>query len=114
MITSPIRRFKSGTFTVTRTTEPAPVNGRQVAGTVTTLTLDLSIQPDPGPVMMVSADERHGDDIRCAWSETELYSIKTPGFKPDKITVNGQLFEVFKIKAWPRHWQCWIANVVRP
>jgi hypothetical protein len=114
MITSPIRRYKSGTFTITRTTAPAPVAGRQVAGVVTALLLDLSIQPATGPTLVVSADERHGDDIRRVWSETELYSIKKTGYRADKITIAGDVFEVFKVMPWPHHWECYIANLVRP
>lgn len=114
MITSPIRRYKSGTFVITRTTAPDPVAGRSVAGAVTTFNLDLSIQPDPGPVLVVSADERHGSDIRVIWSETELYMIKKTGFKADKIMINGDVFEVFRAKTWPHHFQYWAANLVRP
>lgn len=114
MITSPIRRFKSGTFAITRTTAPDPVAGRQVAGVASTFPLDLSIQPATGPTLVVSADVRHGDDIRRIWSETELFSIKKTGYRADKITIAGDVFEVFKVMPWAHHWECYIANLVRP
>lgn len=113
-IIHPIGRFKTGTYTVTRTVAGTPVLGVYAPGSTSTFPIDASIQPMSGREMLVLPVERRGQDVRKLWTKTaELYIVR-PGFEADTLVVSGEVFEVFNVKTWPHHWACQIARQVKP
>lgn len=94
-----LARYKTGTYTRTRTTAGAYVTGRFVAGTTTTDSLDLCIQPLGGRDLKILPEGRRADDTRVVYSLTELRTT-SPAGAADKLTIDGEVWEVFHVDPW--------------
>ena len=113
--------FATGTYTVTRTAASTYVNGREVTGATTTFKIAASIQPlqgrIDGRVLQVLAEGRHTNNIRVVFTKTALRSISAP----DKVTIDGELWEVFAVERWEAfgpsgtaHYECFISRLALP
>lgn len=112
-ITHPIGKYKTGTFAITRSVAPTVVLGRRVAGSTSTVMADLSIQPLTGRQLQALPVARHSQDVRKIWTITELYTVR-PGFDADTFLINGEVYEVFQVKEYPRHFACLAARQTTP
>lgn len=113
MIGGVISRFQTGTYTVTRTTAAAPVAGRYVAGSSSTISVDASIQPVSGRDLKILPEARHGEDVRVVYTLTALKTV-SPGYDADSIAIGGEAYEVFKVEAWPNHYRVFVSRQVKP
>lgn len=88
-----ISSFSTGTYIITRTAADMYINGIRTPGATSTFTLDASIQPVTGRALYVLPVARHTQDVRKFWTTTQLITLPNP----DKITIDGELFEVFQV-----------------
>lgn len=107
-------------YTVTRTTAPNPVNGRAVAGALTSVNITANIHNVDDRTMQTLPEERRNDDVRYCFTSSRLYvegtDIAGTKYKADKVTVLGEVYEVFKVSGpWSGgHYRAYIARSVRP
>lgn len=78
---------------VTRHAPATRVLGRGVAGSTSTINLTASVQPVTGRDLKTLPEGRHATDCRKLISVTELKVT-------DTVTLNGDVFEVYKVKQW--------------
>lgn len=97
-------------YTVTRTTPAAPVNGRKVAGTTSTLPITANIQPANGEELETLPEHRRKNDVRVIYTETELF-VEDATHEPDRIAIGSTVFEVFKCEPWARHFRAYASKV---
>lgn len=93
-----ITNFKTGTYVVTRTTVSSfDGNGKKVGGTVSTHSIDGSLQPATGRELRALPESRRGDEIRVLYTIAE---IKGPSatFEPDMIEIDDDDWEVIKVE----------------
>lgn len=105
-------------YTVTRTTAPAPVAGRAVAGVQTSVPIKANIHNVDDRAMLALPEARRSDDVRYCFTSTELFvegrDVGGTKYKADRVMVNGEMFEVFKVSAWDGFFRCYIAKAVTP
>lgn len=82
--------FQTGTYTITRTAADTYTDGLRTAGATSTFTIDASIQPVTGRKLLALPEARRTQDIRVLWTATALAVA-------DKITIAGELYEVFEV-----------------
>ena len=94
-----INSFLTGTYTLTRTTAGTYTAGRFVAGTATTSTIRACVQPLRGRDLLSLPEGRRGDDTRVVYTTT-LLRVVTPSGAADKVTIDGEVFEVVHVAPW--------------
>lgn len=92
-----IARRNTGTYTVTRETDGADVDGRWVPGSTTTLSVDASVQPVTGDAMEDLPQGIRVEDVRILWTVTELRTEKS-GTGADLIAIGDLSYRVFKVE----------------
>lgn len=85
------------TYTVTRTTAGTPTDGVYANGTTSTLSIEASIQPVTGDVLKSLPEGQHVESTRVVYTTSELKS-NSAGYDPDRITIDGEVFEVFQVE----------------
>lgn len=99
-LTALIGRFKTGTYTRTRTAAGSyDTHGVYTAGSAATSSVDASIQPSHGRDLQVLPEGRRGDEIRTVYCMTELRTT-SPAGAADKLTVDGETWEVIHVFPW--------------
>ncbi len=115
---TPLLNVKS--YNVTRTTAPNPVSGRAVAGVQTVVPIKANIHHVSDRDMMTVPEERRGEDIRFCFTSSALYiegkDVAGTKYKADRINVDGEVFEVFKVSGpWSNgHYRAYIAKRSTP
>ncbi len=100
MLSNVIGRFKSGTYTITRTGASTNVNGYAVSGAVTTIPdVVMSVQPADGRAMKLAPEGCTSEDVRIIYTTTQLLTL-TPDNAPDRITIDGDVYVVFKVQTF--------------
>lgn len=102
MRTSPIRTFKTGEYTVTRT-PGSYIAGAWVDGTpVTTNDVVMSIQPtDDSQLLKFAPNGCTTEDIRYVLTELQLKNRDEVGYKSEQ-------WVVFKVKDWDDRGATWV------
>ncbi len=102
-LTGVIARMSTGTYTVTRRTAATyDASGALVAGSTTTLTINASVQngfatASAGRTMRTLPEAQHSDDVRVLFTTTELRP-RTPTVDADRVTIDGEAFEVWQVR----------------
>ncbi len=94
-----IAAFQSGTYTRKRTAAGSTVNGRYTEGSTASTSLVASVQPITGAQLKALPEGRHTEELRVVYTTTELLAAPIP----DKVTLDGSDWEVFKVERW-EHW----------
>lgn len=91
---SPIGKFKTGSYSVSRHASGSYVDGRYVAGVLETLTVEGSMQPLSGRnIEMVEEGERITDYFTF-WSDKRLSLASTVTLgRSDVITINNETYK---------------------
>lgn len=89
-------------FTLTRKTTPDTlVNGKMVAGSSTTSTIQASVQPLRGQEMMLLPEARRTSQAVVIYTDTQLRVANTAaGYNADVVTAFGQSFEILSCEPW--------------
>jgi hypothetical protein len=94
-----IRALKTGTYTVTRRTQVAPVLGRAQAPTTTTLSVDACIQPATGKQLQRLPEGLRHAEVIAIWTETELKTAAQGTTQlPDLISYKSASYQVQDVK----------------
>lgn len=97
-----ISRFQTGTYTVTRRAAATYVAGRVVAGATSTFTITASIQSASGRDLLRLPEGRRSTDTQVVYTTTELKcGSQANANESDQVTIDGALWEVQHIEAWP-------------
>jgi hypothetical protein len=103
-----IASFATGQYTVTRTEAGTYTAGRYTPGPTSTFMIDASIQPASGRDLQVLAEGEHATEVRVVYTTTELRT-RAPAHDPDRITIDGEQWEVSKFERWEAfgntHWR---------
>jgi hypothetical protein len=83
-------------YVVTRTPAGTYSNGRYVAGTPFTLTIDAVVQPESGRELKVLAEGEYAEDHKVLWTSTALQTISPTTSVPDAIVISGDTYSVAK------------------
>lgn len=94
-----IASLSTGSYTRTRYAAGTTVDGLYTAGAASTATIDASVQPVRGAELQSLPEGRHADDSRVVYTESELRVSPVP----DRVTIGGEAFEVFKVEPWTAH-----------
>lgn len=108
MLADSITELATDTITVRRTTESVPVDGVYVAGSSSTFTCDVVMQPAFGLNRVVGGADLHGmvdgqhvTDVRDFFTNTEIKE-RSPGFEPDVVVgFEGRDWTVARVERWP-------------
>jgi hypothetical protein len=104
-------RMNMAAYVVTRSQVSAPVNGRPVAPTTTTVNITANVQPGDGETLKAHPEARSAEDLRRVFTATELYCSRN-GYLPDVIAIGGEAFEIVKLGGFPGHYEA-VASRVR-
>ena len=98
---SPIRKFRTGKYNVSRHTNGSHVKGRYVSGALETLSIEGSMQPISGRnIDMVPEGERI-TDYYTFWSDIRLSLANTVSLgKSDIITINNETYKCIGTIIW--------------
>ncbi len=116
-------RLNLKSYSVTRSAVNAPVNGRAVASTITTIPIKANVQPADGKTIKALPEFRQTEDIRHLFTATELYvtgrTVDGIKYDADRIAIKGEVFEVFKVGEWgdgdtTGHYECLVSRQVKP
>lgn len=115
---SVIMRHQTGTYTVTRTAEGTHVKGVAQAGAVSTLSVVAYVEPVSGMDLQTLPEAYHADDVRIVYTTTFLGTIR-PGFRPDQIVIDNEVYEVFRSQTWQGlsgapHYRVWVSRIPLP
>lgn len=91
-----IASFSTGTYTRTRYAAGTTTDGVYTPGSASTTSIVASVQPVRGAELKALPEGRHADHSRVVYTETELRVSPVP----DRVTINGDAFEVFKAEPW--------------
>lgn len=103
-----ITSLSTGTYTRTRYAAGSTTNGVYTAGAGSTSSIVAAVQPVRGAELRVLPEGRHADDSRVVYSETELRVSPVP----DRVTIEGSAFEVFKSERWDAFGQTYYRALV--
>ena len=96
-----IRRFGTGTYTVTRTTRGQTIRGRTEEGTVTTFEIEASLSPANGIDLQLLPEGRSVDDVRQLFTTTELLTgDQGAGYEADEVAIAGFDYQVIRVEPW--------------
>lgn len=89
-------------FTLKRKSTPDTyVNGKLVAGAVTTSTIQASVQPLRGQEMLLLPEARRTSQAVWVYTDTQLRVANTvTGYNADIVTAFGSDFEIFSCEPW--------------
>ena len=87
-------------FTVTRQTEGSYVNGRLVAGSTSSLTIEALIQPISGRELIESLPEGQSVNETRLLYTTTLLQTRTATDNPDRVTFEGEPWTVINVEKW--------------
>ncbi len=95
-----IARFATATsYTVTRVAAGSTTAGRYTAGASSSVTIVGSVQPVTGRLLKVLAEGQRADEARVLYTTTQLFT-RTPTNEPDRVTIDSELWEVFRVDRW--------------
>jgi hypothetical protein len=94
-----VRRFKTGTYVVTRRTPVAHVKGRAQPPTTAAINVDACVQPASGRQLQRLPDGMRDSEAIALWCEVEL-KTKTTTTLPDLIAYRGASYEVQLVKPY--------------
>lgn len=87
-------------YTITRTTEEIyGMNGFSTPGTSSTFLITACVQPIDGRNARIVVDANVTIETRKLYTDTKLLP-RTPGFAPDQITIDGEVWTVHRCKRW--------------
>ena len=113
-LASVIETFATGVYTVTRQGAGSyDASGDFVPAATSELSVTASIQPVTGQELKVLPEARHGEENRVAYTTTPLRT-QGPAGGPDRLLIDGAVFEVIKVELWPSHCRAYLARVVAP
>lgn len=96
-----IESFLTGTYTVTRVSGIAYVNGRASAGSTSTLSIDASVHPAAGNDLLRLPEGQRTIETRIVFTTTELKEgSEGSTYKADKVSIDGALWEVQTVESW--------------
>lgn len=106
--------FATGDYLVTRTAKGNHVAGRYVPGATSTFVVrQACVQPSTGRDLKVLVEAGVTTEARVIFSDVELHT-RTPSTDPDQVTIDGEQWAVFHVKAWQtpdeRFWRALIAR----
>jgi hypothetical protein len=116
-----ITSFYTGTYKVTRTGGGSFTNGVYALGTTSTFDITASIQPVTGRDLQVLPEGQHANETKVVYTTTEL-KTRDPSNAGDKITINGEAWEVFRVERWEAfglnlsgdHYRAFVSRLVTP
>ena len=116
-----ITSFLTGTYQVTRTGGGSFANGVYTAGSTSTFDITASIQPLSGRDLQSLPEGQHANETRVVYTTTELM-VRNPTNAGDKISYNGELWEVFRMERWEAfglnmsgdHYRAFISRLATP
>lgn len=88
----PVKRYGAGT---------AGSDGHWTAPAVaSTFTIAASVQPVTGRALQDLPEGMRADDVRWIYTNTELRTVATDGGndRPDEVTIEGDVYRVFKVE----------------
>lgn len=91
--------FATGTYTVTRTVTGTYTAGRYTDGATGTFDITASVQPVSGRDLQFVAEGEHGNEVKVVYTSTPLFT-RTPTTSPDKVAIDGETYEVFRVEKW--------------
>lgn len=103
-----IASLSTGSYTRTRYAAGATVDGVYVPGAASTEAIVAAVQPVSGDVLKALPEGRHADQSRVVYSESELRAAPVP----DRVTIDGAEFEVFKAERWDAFGETYYRAVV--
>jgi hypothetical protein len=113
-----ITRFASGTYTVSRYAAPAWVAGVATKATPSTLSIVASVQPVSGREIAALPEGRRANEVRVVYTSTALRTEGVSGGSADTISIDGEVWEVFKLETWSAwsetHYRAFISRVAVP
>ena len=94
--------------------QPVYTNGRLVLPTPVSTTVYASVQPPSDAQLQRLPEGLRAKVTRIALTETAIRTVEdsvTPAHSADRITVDGQTFEIVSVETWPTsgplpHWEC--------
>jgi hypothetical protein len=108
-VSSSVLRFATGTYTVTRRTPAAPVNGRAQAPTLSTFTASMCVQPLDGRALLRLPEAMRAEERRVVFSPVALQTAGAS--EPDTVAIDGADWEVEDVEAWDGLGNYWKATV---
>lgn len=118
MLNSVIDRLKTGTYTVTRTSNGVSAMGRYTAGAVTTFTMDAIVQPLTPRIMLPLPEGVRSEDVRLVHTASLMHTQDATN-QPDVMTIGGEPYYVWRV-AGPYqlrgniHYEAHVARRVKP
>jgi hypothetical protein len=94
-----IKRLKTGTYTATRRTPTARVNGVAQPPTSNAFKITANIQPSSGAQLQRLPEGLRTSETITIWTPTELH-VQQRDRLPDLVEYNGKIFEVQHVKDW--------------
>jgi hypothetical protein len=91
-----IASLATGSYTRTRYAAGTTTDGVYTPGSTSTASIVASVQPVRGEELHALPEGRHADQSRVVYSESELRAAPIP----DRVTIDGAEFEVFKAERW--------------
>jgi hypothetical protein len=114
-----IASFKTGDYTVTRTTASTRVMGRAVAGASSTFSIAASVRP-LGRMVKNAPEGATAADIRKVYTTTQLLTL-CPTHAADRISIGSESFTVYQVDGpfnaignGSSFYRCFVARQVVP
>lgn len=108
-----IARFKTGTYTVTRTAVGTRTNGRYTPGATSTFDITASVQPVTGRDLQSLPEGQRAEETRIVYTTTELRT-RTATVDPDSISIDSETWAVVKVERWQAfgntHYRAFVAR----
>lgn len=98
-LTGVISRFKTGTYTVTRTAAGTRTLGRYTPGAPSTFSIVASIQPVTGRDLQTLPEGQRAEETRVVYTTTELRT-RTATVEPDTLSIDSETWAVTKVERW--------------
>lgn len=109
-----IASFATGTYTRTRTAVGTTTDGDYTPGATSTTSIIACVQPVEGADLHALPEGRHADNSRVVYTISDLRASPIP----DKVTIEGDLYEVFKVERWDAfgatHYKAMVSRLVVP
>lgn len=112
-----ITRFASGTYTVSRYGAASWSSGVATKASPSTLSIVASVQPISGREIAALPEGRRANETRVVYTATLLRTEGSTG-SADTISIDSEVWEVFKIETWPAwgetHYRAYVQRVAVP
>lgn len=119
MLLNTIASLKTGTYTVTRTADAAPVMGRKVAGSSSTFPIVAVVQPYQGGRKMLPLPEGVRSEETVHVHTATALRTRDDGGEADSISIDGEDYRVwavegpFKLRG-STHYEAYASRRTRP